>query len=283
MRDLLEIARATGLRGLLHGVNATDAREVLQRFVDALNAPAADDEFVRIERAVATLPPGYSFADAVEHAATERVALVGELMPRGNTFQRGVSSWMDQCFIPSLYSNMTERGDRLLEEVLELLQSHGYDRTRVATLVDYVYSRPVGDPRQEVGGVMVTLAGYCWIAKIDMQAEGDRELARITQPDVMARIRAKQEAKAAIEFDTPLPGNPEQTPAERLRALKTDDAILWGVVHNAGHGRRPAPRWSHVSAATGMGSTASALLCQRFDLDPDETVGSDDEGGDDAN
>jgi len=122
------------------------------------------------------------------------------------SFQRGVEKWMDACFIPSLYSNMTERGDRLLEEVLELLQSHGYDRSRVATLVDYVYGRPPGDPTQEVGGVMVTLAGYCWIAGIDMQAEGDRELARITQPEVMAKIRAKQEAKNALHFDSPLPG-----------------------------------------------------------------------------
>ncbi|QDS15744.1 hypothetical protein [Xanthomonas arboricola] len=123
------------------------------------------------------------------------------------TFQAGVSKWMGECFLPSLYSNMTERGDRLLEEVLELLQSHGYDQTRVATLVDYVYGRPVGEPAQEVGGVMVTLAGYCWVAGLDMHAEGARELERITQPEVMAKIRRKQEAKNALHFDTPLPGH----------------------------------------------------------------------------
>lgn len=126
--------------------------------------------------------------------------------PRGMpSFQERVSDWMDQCFLPSLYSNMTERGDRLLEEALELLQSKGYDRNRVATLVDYVYGRPAGEPSQEVGGVMVTLAGFCWIAGLDMHADGERELARITQPEVMAKIRAKQEAKNALHFDTPLP------------------------------------------------------------------------------
>jgi hypothetical protein len=122
------------------------------------------------------------------------------------SFQSGVSSWMEQCFLPSLYSNMTERGDRLLEEVLELLQSKGYDPQRVATLVDYVWNRPVGEPAQEVGGVMVTLAGYCWIAGLDMHAAGAAELARINKPEVMATIRAKQEAKNALHFDTPLPG-----------------------------------------------------------------------------
>lgn len=123
------------------------------------------------------------------------------------SFQVGVARWMDLCFLPSLYSNMIERGDRLVEEVFELLQSHGYDPNRIATLVDYVWNRPVGEPGQEVGGVMVTLAGYCHIAALDMHAEGDRELQRITRPEIMAKIRAKQEAKNALRFDSPLPGN----------------------------------------------------------------------------
>lgn len=131
--------------------------------------------------------------------------------PVGRSFQAGVAEWMGQCFLPLLYSNMTERGDRLLEEVLELLQAHGYDKTRVATLVDYVFGRPVGEPAQEVGGVMVTLAGYCWVAGLDMHANGQAELDRINQPDVMAKIRAKQEAKNALHFDTPLPGDPAAT------------------------------------------------------------------------
>lgn len=124
-----------------------------------------------------------------------------------HTFQRGVELWMDQCFVPSLYSNMVERGDRFLEEALEMLQANGYPRERIATLVDYVWSRPKGELGQEVGGVMVTLAGYCWIAGLDMHEEGARELKRITQPEVMAKIRAKQEAKNALHFDTPLPGS----------------------------------------------------------------------------
>lgn len=123
------------------------------------------------------------------------------------TFQQGVAKWMEECFVASLYSNMTERGDRFLEEVLEMLQAHGYPFERISTLADYVYKRPVGDPEQEVGGVMITLAGFCYIAGHDMQALGDRELERINQPEVKAKIQAKQAAKAKIHFDTPLPGN----------------------------------------------------------------------------
>ncbi|WP_065428062.1 hypothetical protein [Stenotrophomonas maltophilia] len=149
----------------------------------------------------------------VDDGAGHSEAPPAQAVDLGKTFQVGVAEWMGQCFLPSLYSNMTERGDRLLEEVLELLQAHGYDRARVPTLVDYVFGRPVGEPAQEVGGVMVTLAGYCWVAGLDMHAAGDAELARINQPDVMAKIRAKQEAKNALHFDTPLPGDPAATDA----------------------------------------------------------------------
>lgn len=135
-------------------------------------------------------------------------------------FQAGVTAWMGECFLPEIIHDRTERGDRLLEEVLELLQSHGYDRGRVATLVEYVYGRPVGEPAQEVGGVMVTLAAYCMVAGLDMHAEGARELGRITQPEVMAKIRRKQEAKRALHFDTPLPGSHADLTKRQLHVLR---------------------------------------------------------------
>ncbi|WP_414540882.1 hypothetical protein [Stenotrophomonas forensis] len=170
------------------------------------------------------------------------LAAVGDALaarqPVGRSFQAGVAEWMGQCFLPSLYSNMTERGDRLLEEVLELLQAHGYDSARVPTLVDYVFGRPVGEPAQEVGGVMVTLAGYCWVAALDMHVAGDAELARISQPEVMAKIRAKQEAKNALHFDTPLPGNAGPTAQavdlERFRGTVKSQYSMTEWMHRCG-------------------------------------------------
>lgn len=173
-----------------------------------------------------------------ECAAELRDALAAQ--GQGDSFQQRVSTWMAQCFLPSLYSNMTERGDRLLEEVLELLQSKGYDRTRVATLVDYVWSRPVGEPSQEVGGVMVTLAGFCWIAALNMHAAGETELTRIGRPEVMDKIRRKQEAKNALHFDTPLPGNATASPAG-----VTDARIIDLAERLVASG----PKASHVSAS----------------------------------
>lgn len=127
---------------------------------------------------------------------------------KGTTFQSQVDLWMKKCFEASVISDVQERGDRFLEEALELLQASGYDRNRVAGLVSYVFDRPVGDKSQEVGGVMVTLSAFCSTLGIDMQKEGDIELARINDPAVLKKIQAKQKAKALIRFDSPLPGSP---------------------------------------------------------------------------
>lgn len=111
----------------------------------------------------------------------------------GATFQARVQPWMDACFGREISMDREERGDRLLEEAFELLQSGGYDPARVLALRDYVWNRPAGEPSQEVGGVMVTLAAYCLAFGLDMHAAGETELARIwTKVDA---IRAKQAAK----------------------------------------------------------------------------------------
>lgn len=208
-----------------------------------------------------TASGGSALATGVVVAPQELQTLQAALasrQPVGSSFQADVAEWMGQCFLPSLYSNMTERGDRLLEEVLELLQAHGYDKARVPTLVDYVFGRPDGDPAQEVGGVMVTLAGYCWVAGLNMHTAGDAELARINQPDVMAKIRAKQEAKNALHFDTPLPGSADASvPAQALDLPYSLDADPAGIrarvcdvitgtlmVGAQGHTPPPAGHWA---------------------------------------
>lgn len=123
------------------------------------------------------------------------------LMVAGASFQTRVGNWMDTCFSEDICKDMRERGDRLLEEVLEYLQAHSYDPTRVATLVDYVYGRPVGEPKQELGGVMVTLAAHSRAAGLDMDDCGEVELARIWEK--MDVIREKQAAKRDIHGPLP--------------------------------------------------------------------------------
>lgn len=67
-------------------------------------------------------------------------------------------------------------------------------------LVDYVFSRPAGEPGLEAGGVMVTLAGLCTASGIDMQRAGEDELSR--NWNRIDAIRAKRAARPA---NSPLP------------------------------------------------------------------------------
>jgi hypothetical protein len=111
------------------------------------------------------------------------------------SFQQRVQPWMMKCFGPVISADTVERNHRFLEKALELVQSLGCTRSEAHQLVDYVFSRPVGDPPQESGGVMVTHAALCLASGLDMHENGEVELARISQPETIEKIRAKQAAK----------------------------------------------------------------------------------------
>lgn len=107
--------------------------------------------------------------------------------------QERVKPWMAACFGPAISTDKQERNHRFLEEALELVQACGATQSEAHQLVDYVYGRPVGEPKQEVGGVMITLAALCLAQQMDMHDAGEVELARIWTK--VEQIRAKQAAK----------------------------------------------------------------------------------------
>lgn len=130
------------------------------------------------------------------------------------SYQDRVAAWMLDCFTPEISADRAERNHRFLEEALELVQSLGCTDSEAHQLVDYVFGRPVGEPRQEVGGVAVTLAALCGAARIDMRAAAEDELARIIQPEVVVSIREKQRRKPAIG---PLPGVYPERAAQEVK------------------------------------------------------------------
>ena len=83
---------------------------------------------------------------------------------------------------------------------MELAQANGCSRDDAIALVHYVFGRPKGDPKQEVGGVMVTLASLCSASEIHMDEAGDAELTR--NWDRIEAIRVKQQSKP---HGSPLP------------------------------------------------------------------------------
>ncbi|WP_147252998.1 hypothetical protein [Thalassospira profundimaris] len=62
--------------------------------------------------------------------------------------------------------------------------------------VDYVYDRAVGEVRQEVGGIMTTLATLCLVVKVDMLKAGQDELEGCS--DRIDQFRAKEANKPKL-------------------------------------------------------------------------------------
>lgn len=133
-----------------------------------------------------------------------------------DTYQSRVWDWLQACFSETVCKDKNERNHRFLEESLELVQACGCTQSEAHQLVDYVYGRKVGEPTQEVGGVMNTLAALCSVHGFDLADAAETELSRVwTKIDA---IRAKQAAKPK---HSPLP-TPQPDLAEIRRKAILD-------------------------------------------------------------
>ena len=109
-------------------------------------------------------------------------------------FQARVRRWVEECFGPDVADEKLLRNFRFLEEAVELVQANGMTKDEVIRIVDYVFDRPQGELRQEVGGVMLTLAALCAAYDgVDMATCAEAELLRCW--DRIDQIRAKQKVK----------------------------------------------------------------------------------------
>jgi NTP pyrophosphatase (non-canonical NTP hydrolase) len=104
-------------------------------------------------------------------------------------------NWATRCFGEQIVKDTRERGRRVVEEACELGQAAGLTKEDCHQLVDYVFSRPVGDAWQEVAGTLVTVLTLAGAMGIDAETAIDTELDRINLPDVFAKIRLKQVSK----------------------------------------------------------------------------------------
>lgn len=109
-------------------------------------------------------------------------------------FQSRAAEWAKTCFGDEIPFDKLERADRFIEEALELAQTvPDFNALRAHDLVDYVFGRPVGDPLQEAGGSMVTLALLCNAMGISAEFAGEDQIATLWTK--VEKIRAKQAAK----------------------------------------------------------------------------------------
>jgi hypothetical protein len=112
-------------------------------------------------------------------------------MKQLNDFQERVGRWMLTCFNIDKARNVNERKHRFLEESLELVQALGTSREEALVLVEYVFSRPVGEAHQEAGGALVTLAALCNAVRLNLGNCGMVEISRIERPEVIEIINNK--------------------------------------------------------------------------------------------
>ena len=122
------------------------------------------------------------------------------------SYQMRVANWMQACFGEEISADIHERCLRFFEEAGELCQAMGMSEEDAHALVAYTWGRAAGAPEQEVGGVVVTLAALCQASGLDMMAGAEAELARIDDPDVIARIREKHATKPIRSRRTGAPG-----------------------------------------------------------------------------
>lgn len=135
-----------------------------------------------------------------------RAEVLREFANDNESFQVAVRKWMLECHGAKVGADKVQRNHRFLEESLELVQSLDCTASEAHQLVDYVYSRPMGKPSQETGGVMVTLAALCDANHLDMTECAEVELARVWTK--ITEIRAKHAAKPVISpLSTSEPGS----------------------------------------------------------------------------
>lgn len=127
----------------------------------------------------------------------------------GALFQAKVAEWVLYCFGATIAMDKKERCYRFLEEAQELVQALGMTKEEALEMVEYTWGRPKGEPIQELGGVMVTLAALSHACEMDMEDAGFLELARVNRPEITDRIRQKQKTKP---HQSPLPGSVDGAP-----------------------------------------------------------------------
>lgn len=116
--------------------------------------------------------------------------------------QHVVAQWTLRTF-GAASMTAEERAGRFLEEAMELAQCF-IPKEKAQRLLDYVYSRPVGNPTQEMGGVGVTLLVLAEVLGLSASGEEMKESERVRA--IPAEVfRARHNAKAAAGVAVPAP------------------------------------------------------------------------------
>lgn len=113
-----------------------------------------------------------------------------------------IAEWATDRFGYEVLMDRRERAARLVEEAIELAQAEGVPDIRCINILRRVYARPVGEPKQEAGGVGVCWIAYCHAASMLPLSIVEEEVSRIE--GLPAEVsRAKHDAKVAAGLAMP--------------------------------------------------------------------------------
>ncbi len=127
--------------------------------------------------------------------------------------QRVVIEWGERCFGADHMRDKIVRAARFLEEAAELAQASGLPHDHATRALTHVYSRPAGDPAQEIGGSANTLMALCGALGLSLDDCQMTEIARVLAKDP-AHFAARNQTKLR-EVDAALTRSPDR------------DAVAW--------------------------------------------------------
>lgn len=140
--------------------------------------------------------------EADDEERAESAQVIAEMMFPMSTFQGRLRAIHDRLFEGDP-TDTEERTDRFFEEATETAQAFGMDVDDAHRLVDYVFTRPVGERKKEVGAAFVTLTSLCIVADIDVMECAEADLEKLGRPESIERIRKKRSTRHGRG---PLPG-----------------------------------------------------------------------------
>lgn len=119
-------------------------------------------------------------------------------------FHRQVGAWVLEVMGETPHARDPRiRAGRFLEEAIELVQAVGLTQADVVKMAAYVYARPVGEVRSEIGGSLTTLSALARVLGYDLEVAAILELQRMNTPEVKDRVRQKNASTVAGDI---LPG-----------------------------------------------------------------------------
>lgn len=104
-----------------------------------------------------------------------------------------------------------ERFARCLEELLELGQVLGIGKHEIPKLIERVYSRPIGEIMDELGGVAMTFASLCKVLGTTIGVAAHVGLSNLEQHAIIEKVRTKRKTRHGRGL---LPGFDPSVPAK---------------------------------------------------------------------